>query len=282
MAFYGSDIAQTESGQQLLSQIGVWTGAEAGNQNIIADVRREVVFVQSTLYDLDQLTADLFGNDAIGRVIDVVVLDQYANGFEQIDAALAQYQNLDAIHFVTHGADGFIQLGGSWLTAHNVNDHLERLARWGLSLTEDGDILIYGCDVAASDFGRGLVDTIATATGADVAASSDQTGDLSRGGNWDFEYVGVQALAAQEQFALAQAESPKGCTPTPCCAARNCDWAVGHREAAWSAEVIALHSRRKHLLLYHRRRLRKLATMECLFCRPAHGGSSPTLTTTLL
>lgn len=167
-------------------------------------LRHEIVFLQSTLYDLDQLTADLFGNDAHDLVIDVIVLDQYKNGFEQIDTALSQYSNVDAIHFVTHGADGFIQLGGSWLTAHNVGEHFDDLARWGMALTEDGDILIYGCDGAATEFGQGLIDNIALASRADVAASADGTGGLARGGNWDFEYFAHDPFASSE---LAKASS---------------------------------------------------------------------------
>jgi len=111
------------------------------------------------------------------------------NGFDQIDAALAQYQNLSAIHIVSHGSDGMIQLGGSWLTAGNIQQHMSELQNWGMALSETGDILIYGCDVAAGAQGQAFIDRIAVLTRADVAASTDKTGDSSRGGNWNFEYV---------------------------------------------------------------------------------------------
>lgn len=163
--------------------------------------RHEVVFLQSTLYDLDQLTADLFGNDAHDRVIDVIVLDQYQNGFEQIDAALSQVTNVDSIHFVTHGAGGFIQLGSSWLSAHNVGEHYADLARWGMALTEDGDILIYGCDVAASDDGQAFLAQIARLTDADVAASDDLTGSAELGGNWALEHV-VGSVDSKVAFSI--------------------------------------------------------------------------------
>ena len=153
-------------------------------------VRHEVVFVQSSLYNLDQLTADLYANDGVTRVFDVIILDQGADGFSQIDSALSSYSNLDAIHFVTHGADGFIQLGGSWLAYNNVDQHLTSLQSWGMSLSQDGDILIYGCDVAETATGQHLIDVIAATTHADVAASTDKTGDNYRGGNWEFEYIG--------------------------------------------------------------------------------------------
>ena len=49
-------------------------------------------------------------------------------------------------------------------------------------LTTDADILLYGCDIAASAEGRLLADTLARLTGADVSASDDSTGHASVGG----------------------------------------------------------------------------------------------------
>ena len=62
-------------------------------------------------------------------------------------------------------------------------------AEWselGEHLTEDGDILFYGCNTAANAEGQQLLEKIAEASGADVAASTDTTG-IS--GNWDLEYT---------------------------------------------------------------------------------------------
>jgi hypothetical protein len=150
----------------------------------------EVVFVQSGLYDSEALIADLEANAlATGRNVSIVVLSGTENGFDQISSVLAQYNDLDAIHFVSHGADGMIQLGGSWLTAGNIGQYQAQLQTWGMSLSDSGDILIYGCDVAAGPDGQAFIDTVARLTNADVAASMDKTGDVSRGGDWDLEYV---------------------------------------------------------------------------------------------
>ncbi len=150
----------------------------------------EVVFVQAGLYDSESLIAELEQNASIsGRDLVVVVLNGTENGFDQINSVLSQYTNLDAIHIVSHGTDGMIQLGGSWLTAGNVLDHGIDLQKWGMALNADGDILIYGCDVAAGADGKALIDTVARLTSSDVAASTDKTGNLSRGGDWELEYV---------------------------------------------------------------------------------------------
>jgi hypothetical protein len=126
---------------------------------------------------------------ATGRNVSIIVLNGTENGFDQISSVLAQYSDLDAIHFVSHGTDGMLQLGGSWLTAGNIEQYEAQLQTWGMSLSESGDILIYGCDVAAGPEGQAFIDTVARLTGADVAASTDKTGDVSRGGDWDLEYA---------------------------------------------------------------------------------------------
>ena len=148
----------------------------------------EVVFVQSSLLDVADLIDDIETEAAQrGHFVNVFVLDRLSNGFEQIDSILAQYDDLNAIHFVSHGTEGMIQLGGSWLTAGNVDQHFGELQRWGMALNDSGDILIYGCDVAQGLAGQTLIEAIADATHADVAASMDSTGNAARGGNWTLE-----------------------------------------------------------------------------------------------
>ncbi len=44
-----------------------------------------------------------------------------------------------------------------------------------------------GCDVAASQRGLDFIGALAEATGADVAASDDDTGNAALGGDWDLE-----------------------------------------------------------------------------------------------
>ena len=150
----------------------------------------EVVFIQTGVADYQALVADIEQNALdSGRKMSIFVLNGTEDGYSQIDHVLAQYTNLDAIHFVSHGSVGMIQLGGSWLTAGNIDQYQAQLQTWGMSLSESGDILIYGCDVAAGPEGQAFIDRVAELTRADVAASMDKTGDISRGGDWSLEYV---------------------------------------------------------------------------------------------
>ena len=50
-------------------------------------------------------------------------------------------------------------------------------------------MLIYGCDVASNEAGRSLLTLLGNMTGLDVAASVDDTGHASFGGDWELEFT---------------------------------------------------------------------------------------------
>lgn len=147
----------------------------------LGGVVSEAIFVDGALDDADALAASLAQS---GRL--VVVLDVDQDGLNQIRESLAGYSNLSAIHIVSHGSDGRVQLGGFQLSAANADSRSDDLSAIGAALSATGDIRLYGCDVALTDSGRHFVDQLADLTGADVAASDDTTG-IS--GDWDLEYA---------------------------------------------------------------------------------------------
>ena len=138
---------------------------------------RELVVVNGTVPDLDAVITDLKPNQ------DLLVLDD-GSGLSQLNEYLDAHEvKYDAIHLVTHGDDGVLSVNGTIFKADKFD-----ASGWqdvGEHLTDDGDILLYGCDIAASAEGRALVEMIADASGADVAASDDATGVS---GDWDLEY----------------------------------------------------------------------------------------------
>jgi VCBS repeat-containing protein len=58
----------------------------------------------------------------------------------------------------------------------------------GQFLSDDADLLLYGCSIAETADGQVIVDTLSQLTSTDVAASTDITGHFSLGGDWDLEY----------------------------------------------------------------------------------------------
>jgi Domain of unknown function (DUF4347)/Bacterial cadherin-like domain len=163
--------------------------------------RRELVIVNPNIDGYEQLIADLQSGDG-NHTIDVAILDPDRDGIEQVSEILARQSDLSAVHFITHGADGKINLGNDWLNNATLEQNADQIADWGRALTESGDFLFYGCNVAADGDGQTLLDGIAERTGADVAASDDLTGGRSLGGDWDLEYqVGeIESSSAAGRF----------------------------------------------------------------------------------
>lgn len=155
----------------------------------VAEVSRELVIVDTSVEDYQQLVDDILGEDDPNRDIEVVTIDGTLDGIEQISGILAAYSDLDALHIVSHGSDAGVNLGDVWLTRDNLGGYAAEIAQWGNALSASGDLLILGCDLASSSDGRELLESISTLTGADVAASDDDTGYAPRGGDWDLEYV---------------------------------------------------------------------------------------------
>lgn len=145
--------------------------------------KKEVVLVDTSVADYKTLEAGV--RDGMG----IVEFDGSADGLAQIAAWAVTQSNYDAIHILSHGSEGVLNLGSislnnSSLTSATVQAELAQL---GQALTADGDLLLYGCDTAAGSGGSALLDGLAHATGADVAASTDATGTTSQGGNWTLE-----------------------------------------------------------------------------------------------
>lgn len=190
----------------LLSEFAVAslvTDQPASAASLLAE-RYEVVFVDARVPDQASLVADLTRSSNGSRRFEIIVLEADRDGIEQVTEALADRVQVDAVHFISHGTDGAIQLGSSWLNAKSLAANIDAVASWGHALKQDGDLLFYGCDLAGSARGRALIDWISDVTQTDVAASADATGSAILGGNWTLEYqdgsIEAQiAVSANEQ-----------------------------------------------------------------------------------
>ena len=150
--------------------------------------RRELVFVDTGISGYQQLVDDLLAIRGQGRDIEVIALDTGRDGIEQVSGVLAERSGLAAVHFITHASDGQIDLGNTGLNSATLEQNRAMVSRWGEALNETGDILFYGCNIAAYSAGQNLLNNIAELTGADVAASDDLTGHARLGGDWLLEF----------------------------------------------------------------------------------------------
>ena len=144
--------------------------------------RQEVVFVDPNITDVEALLS------GVHPAAEVVILDPDGDGLRQIADHLADRTDIDAVHIISHGRAGAVTLGGLTLDLTAVETRTTDLATIGDALAPDGDILVYGCNVAAGNSGAAFVDALAQATGADIAASTDNTGAADRGGDWHLEH----------------------------------------------------------------------------------------------
>ncbi len=157
----------------------------------------ELIVIDSAMEDVEQWIESL--KTQSNSELHTLVLDSALDGVQQISDALEQLQtSFDAIHLLTHGRAGEIQLGSTVLSNETLAAYAGQLAEWANGLSEQADLLIYGCNVAASDAGVELLEGLSASTGADVAASEDATGNAALGGDWELEY----------QLGLLQTDQP--------------------------------------------------------------------------
>ena len=150
------------------------------------DTPQEVVFIDTRVDDYPSLLDDILQNKSAEDVA-VVLLEPDSDGVGQITEALKNYAGVGAIHIISHGTAGALQLGNTLLNQHSLSQYQEDVTAWGNALGESADLMIYGCNLAGNAEGVQLIEQLAALTQADVAASNDLTGHAQQGGNWQLE-----------------------------------------------------------------------------------------------
>ena len=97
---------------------------------------------------------------------------------------MSNYEELDAVHIVSHGETGQLSFGNATLNSETLPEYEEVIEEWSLALNADADLLLYGCDVTLNGQGHSFVQQLSQITDADIAASIDLTGS---GGDWELE-----------------------------------------------------------------------------------------------
>ena len=169
--------------------------------------RKEVAFIDTGVADYQTLV------DGIRAGVEVVLLDAGQDGLAQMAVWAQSHTGYDAVHVLSHGADGTLYLGRDILNQAQLADAgvQSALIALGKSLTDDGDILLYGCFIASGDAGKAFTANLASLTGADIAASDDLTGSSLLGGNWVLENGETTfALDFSSRYAFTLPAPPNG------------------------------------------------------------------------
>ncbi len=160
--------------------------SEHSSSDPVADQVGNLIFINYDVDNIDQFISDVAD---LGPDYQVFVLDNQSAGVDQITNVLGSYSNLASVHLISHGSGGQVNLGNATLSLAALGDYENQLASWGSHLSEDADILFYGCNLAATEDGQRLIESLAQLTEADIAASDDLTGHDSLGGDWELEYA---------------------------------------------------------------------------------------------
>ncbi len=140
-----------------------------------------MVFIDSRVNDLDLLVSQFEAGT------EYKVLDAAHDCLLQIEESLVGKSDYSSIQIISHGSPGAIIIGSTHLTESNLFSYQSQLENIGHALTDNGDLLLYGCNVGAGATGQQFVESLAQMTGADVAASDDVTGGVAVGGDWVLE-----------------------------------------------------------------------------------------------
>ncbi|MCC0179539.1 DUF4347 domain-containing protein [Waterburya agarophytonicola K14] len=150
---------------------------------------QQIVFIDSQVTDLQIL------KNGVASGIEVIILDSHQDGIEQITEVLSQ-KPYSKVHIVSHGSPGCLYLGNTQLSLDTLNTYKSQLKTWfnppacstPLNKGGRGDLLLYGCNVAAGDAGEEFITKLHNITGAEIAASTTRIGNAAKGGNWELDY----------------------------------------------------------------------------------------------
>ena len=170
-ASYGLDLAETTSNETTqLDPISSFNfELEPIYENDTSDTS-SLVFIDSGVEDIQTLT------DNISGAAEVIVLDSDRDELLQISEHLSNYQDLDAVHIVSHGESGELSFNNATLNSDTLPEYKKTIEEWSLALDEDADLLLYGCEVTLDGKGSSFVQELSLLTQADISASVDDTG----------------------------------------------------------------------------------------------------------
>ncbi|MBT4491602.1 MAG: DUF4347 domain-containing protein, partial [Gammaproteobacteria bacterium] len=162
---FGYGLAETENNGVILGEV---------EQTALVVVDTSIDGYESLLTNIDSGT-------------EILLIEGNENGLEVIANYVDGRSDISSIHILSHGDEGSFRLGTATVNAQNIDLYAEALSQIGDSLTEEGDLFFYGCNISGGETGIEFVTELAFYTDADVAASIDLTGAEAEGGDWDLE-----------------------------------------------------------------------------------------------
>nr|WP_105255646.1 DUF4347 domain-containing protein [Pseudoalteromonas sp. T1lg75] len=108
-------------------------------------ISHEVMIIDASLTDKSTFYK------ALKPGIEVIEIDDQTPIFAQLNLKLAAYNNLDVLHWVSHGSQGSIHVGQQQISAASLNDYVADIKRLGAKLSAGADIRFYNCNLAQAN-----------------------------------------------------------------------------------------------------------------------------------
>lgn len=170
-----------------MDRAGAMSGADGPGQSVL--------FVDPTVEDAEILLS------SVTEGIKVVRLKYGMDPLVQIAECLAGQRNIAALHILSHGAPGALFLVGDRIDLPGLAVRRGVLAQIAATLSEQAQVVLYGCSVAAGAPGSAFVGYLQALLGARVSAANLPVGSAARGGGWALS--GRDHVASEPCFSSA-------------------------------------------------------------------------------
>src|ERR1043165_1194531 len=143
LLIHGADFGKGDSGSAVANRLALLTTADVADaaadgtvERVGTPARQEIVFVDPNVRDFQTLVDGIDNPNAR-----VVLLDDTRDGVQQIADVVKQYTRVDAVHIISHGSEGQIDLAGSALNETSMSgQYAAQLAEIGKHLSSDADL----------------------------------------------------------------------------------------------------------------------------------------------
>lgn len=162
---------------------------------------RSLVFIDTAVADYQTLMS------GVERGTQVILLHPEWDGVEQITTALSKHaDDITTVHIVSHGSPGCLYLGNSCLNLKTLESYVSLLEKWFPNQKQHAgstfSLLLYECNIAATDIGTEFIAKLRQKTKAQIAASTTPTGNPALGSNSKLE-VTTDRMTASLAFPVA-------------------------------------------------------------------------------
>jgi hypothetical protein len=183
---FGNSISYTESVFELTPS--QYFGSDIFDDPLMFTAETQLLIVDPKVQGWEGLVESITANAPSER-FHVFLLDSTRSGLEQITESILEFDDLSAVHLISHGESGELFVGNNRFGGDLSAKEIQEISSWRNHLTDKADILIYGCDLASNAAGQDFIDSLARLSGADIAASNDLTGSHLLNGDWDLEFT---------------------------------------------------------------------------------------------